>query len=71
MANPGQDGDAENDPTRNTLHVLARRNSDRGAEVCEIRAVRLGGGRWDEDEVCFCGCVVKWWRMLIVMCEIG
>lgn len=52
MANPGQDGDVETDPTRNLLHVLARVNSDRRVEIEEIIAVRSAGGFGNESEVC-------------------
>jgi aquaporin related protein len=39
MANPGQDGDAENDPTQNPEHEVAQNVEERQAEVEEIQAI--------------------------------
>lgn len=39
MANPGQDGDAENDPTQNPKHEVAHNVEERQIEVEEIRAI--------------------------------
>lgn len=44
MANPGQDGDFENDPTMNPDHELARVVEERQAEVLEIQAIQQAGG---------------------------
>jgi aquaporin related protein len=39
MANPGQDGDAENDPTQNSEHEVAQNVEERQAEVEELQAI--------------------------------
>ena len=39
MANPGQDGDAENDPTQNPEHEVAQKVEERQVEVEEIQAI--------------------------------
>lgn len=44
MANPGQDGDPENDPTQNPEHEIAQAVDDRAAEMEEIQAVEEEGG---------------------------
>jgi len=44
MANPGQDGDVENDPTQNPDHEIARVVEQRQAEVEEIQAIEEEGG---------------------------
>ncbi|CZS88153.1 hypothetical protein WAI453_000567 [Rhynchosporium graminicola] len=44
MVNPGQDGDVENDPTKNPDHHVAQAVEERAMEVEEIRAVENGGG---------------------------
>ena len=44
MVNPGQDGDAENDPTQNPDHEIAQTVEERQAEVAEIRAIEEEGG---------------------------
>jgi len=44
MANPGQDGDFENDPTQNPDHELAQVVEERQAEVQEIQAIQQQGG---------------------------
>jgi aquaporin related protein len=44
MANPGQDGDVENDPTQNPDHEIAQIVEERQAEVEEIQAIEEGGG---------------------------
>jgi len=44
MANPGQDGDLENDPTQNPNHELAQVVVERQAEVQEIQAIQQQGG---------------------------
>jgi aquaporin related protein len=43
MANPGQDGDAENDPTQNPEHEVAQKVEEREAEVEEIQAMEETG----------------------------
>ena len=40
MANPGQDGDVENDPTQNPEHEVAQTVEERQAEVEEIQAIQ-------------------------------
>ena len=44
MANPGQDGDVENDPTQNPDHEIAQVVEERQAEVEEIQAIEDDGG---------------------------
>ncbi|KAG0647455.1 Aquaporin-1 [Hyphodiscus hymeniophilus] len=44
MANPGQDGDEENDPTVNPGHEIAQAAEERQAEVEEMRGVKEDGG---------------------------
>jgi aquaporin related protein len=44
MANPGQDGDTENDPTQNPDHKMAHIVQERKAEIEEIRAIEKEGG---------------------------
>jgi aquaporin related protein len=44
MANPGQDGDIENDPTQNPEHEIAQVVEQRQAEVEEIQAIEEEGG---------------------------
>lgn len=44
LANPGQDGDVENDPTQNDGHQLAQVIEDRALEVEEIAAIQEAGG---------------------------
>jgi hypothetical protein len=44
MANPGQDGDIENDPTQNPEHEIAQAVEQREAEVEEIQAIEEEGG---------------------------
>jgi aquaporin related protein len=44
MANPGQDGDFENDPTQNPNHEIAQVVEERQAEVQEIQAIQQQGG---------------------------
>lgn len=44
MANPGQDGDAENDPTQNPELEVAQAVEEREAEVEEIQAIEEEGG---------------------------
>jgi aquaporin related protein len=44
MANPGQDGDIENDPTQNPDHEIAQVVEQRQAEVKEIQAIEEEGG---------------------------
>ena len=44
MANPGQDGDAENDPTQNRDHKMAQIVEGRKAEVEQIRAIEKEHG---------------------------
>jgi aquaporin related protein len=44
MANPGQDGDVENDPTQNPEHEIAQIVEERQAEVEEIKAIEEEGG---------------------------
>ena len=44
MANPGQDGDVENDPTQNPEHEIAQVVEQRQAEVEEIQAIEEEGG---------------------------
>jgi hypothetical protein len=44
MANPGQDGDIENDPTQNPEHEIAQVVERRQAEVEEIKAIEEEGG---------------------------
>jgi hypothetical protein len=44
MANPGQDGDVENDPTQNPEHELAQVVEQRQAEVEEIQTIEEEGG---------------------------
>jgi len=44
MANPGQDGDVENDPTQNPDHEIAQIVEERQAEVEEIQAIEEEGG---------------------------
>jgi aquaporin related protein len=39
MANPGQDGDEENDPTQNPEHEVAQHVEEREAEVQQIQAI--------------------------------
>jgi hypothetical protein len=39
MANPGQDGDAENDPTQNPEHEVAQNVEERQVEIEEIQAI--------------------------------
>lgn len=43
MANPGQDGDVENDPTQNPEHEVAQNVEEREAEVEEIQAIEEEG----------------------------
>jgi aquaporin related protein len=43
MANPGQDGDVENDPTQNPDHEIAAIVEERQAVVEEIRAIKEEG----------------------------
>lgn len=50
MANPGQDGDAENDPTQNSELEVAQNEEEREVEVEEIQAIEEEGesaGRTD------------------------
>merc|ERR1711939_1041615 len=44
MVNPGQDGDAANDPTQNPDHEVAQAVEERAIEVEEIQAVEEQGG---------------------------
>jgi hypothetical protein len=44
MANPGQDGDADNNPTTNPNHPMAQILEQRKAEVEEIWAIERKGG---------------------------
>lgn len=44
MANAGQDGDHENDPTKNPEHEVAAKFEERQAVVNEIRAIEEAGG---------------------------
>lgn len=44
MANPGQDGDEENDPTKNPDHEIAQIVEERQIEVQEIQAIEEEGG---------------------------
>lgn len=44
MANPGQDGDVDNNPTANPDHPMAHIVERRQAEVEEIRAIEHQGG---------------------------
>ncbi len=44
MANPGQDGDVDNDPTQNPDHKIAAVVEERQAEVEEIQAIEEEGG---------------------------
>ncbi|KAH7399901.1 aquaporin-like protein [Cadophora sp. MPI-SDFR-AT-0126] len=44
MVNPGQDGDAQNDPTQNPEHEVAQAVEERAIEVEEIQAVEEQGG---------------------------
>jgi hypothetical protein len=44
MANPGQNGDVENDPTQNPEHEIAQVAEKRQAEVEEIQAIEEDGG---------------------------
>jgi aquaporin related protein len=44
MANPGQDGDPENDPTQNPDHEIAQIVEERQIEVEELHAIRAKGG---------------------------
>lgn len=44
MVNPGQDGDFENDPTKNPNHEIAQVVEVRQAEVDEIQAIQQEGG---------------------------
>ncbi|TVY83317.1 Aquaporin-1 [Lachnellula suecica] len=44
MANPGQDGDIENDPTQNPEHEIAQIVEERQIEVEEIQAIEEEGG---------------------------
>ncbi|KAG0645401.1 Aquaporin-1 [Hyphodiscus hymeniophilus] len=44
FANPGQDADVENDPTRNPNHQMAHIVEKRHAEVAQIRAIEQEGG---------------------------
>ena len=43
MANPGQDGDEENDPTQNPEHEIAQAVDERQTEVEEIRNIEGNG----------------------------
>jgi aquaporin related protein len=43
MANPGQDGDAENDPTQNPEHEVAQNVEEREVEVEEIQEIEEDG----------------------------
>lgn len=43
MANPGQDGDAENDPTQNPELEIAQKAEEREAEVEAIQAIEEDG----------------------------
>jgi len=44
MANPGQDGDVDNDPTQNPEHEIAQIVEERQIEVEEIQAIEEEGG---------------------------
>jgi aquaporin rerated protein, other eukaryote len=44
IANPGQDGDFEHDPTQNPDHEIAQIVEERQAEVEEIKAIEEEGG---------------------------
>lgn len=60
MANPGQDGDDEADPTKNPDHPLAGVVAERGAEVEEIQAIEDEGGfeNMNEDVASIRGSVI-------------